>query len=267
MNAGVGDRIEYNVCYDNGVGIDFYQYLLYCENNKVTNNLFFGRRDNQLSVLILSQALNYVPSAFDSNKYFNVLNTEPFRVINGSVATDYDFLEWKKFVDSDSQSESVTNKNFYNSKLFTNMSDDSVTILLNNSIGYKDIYLNNIYGSVTLSPWSSIILYGNTDINNQAELNASGEMLKLGPDENGWYNLTGENLYEDVTITAPPGYGISLEADGNYANSISLKSSGGKVDEIIFVEFTGDADRMYNGYITNVSSGVSLNRRISNITK
>ena len=72
------------------------------------------------------------------------------------------------------------------------------------------------------------------------------------------YNLTGSNLSNDITITAPSSfYKVSLSETSGFASYIIVPETNGSVDETIYVQFTPTAQTTYSGNVTNVSSGAT----------
>ena len=267
-NAGFDNTFENNIFYGNSIGITFYQNEIPCKNNNFNNNILFGNNENQYAIMNQSLYSSTVPGRFDNNYYINPVNYNIFRIMENNIISDYNFEKWKRFVKSDNNSDLIVRKDASNSKLFTNMSDDSITILLNNNIGYKNVYSTRISGSLVLAPWSSEILIANSDINRQPELNIAGGVLKYTYDNNvdsevQWFNLIGENLQYPVFISAPAGFEISLKEDIGFSNSIKIDPLNGKVDNIIFVKFLGSNNKMYFDFILNKSDNIIVNKKVT----
>ncbi|MEO6694731.1 MAG: hypothetical protein ABIY50_11635, partial [Ignavibacteria bacterium] len=139
---------------------------------------------------------------------------------------------------------------------------------LNPGINFKSYDLKNVYGSIVITPWSSKILFANSDISKLPVINIFGGPLDFGRIEEGessvskWYTVNVENLTEPLIITSPEGFEISTDVDGVYSRSISLKYVNGISDEIIFVKFVPEDEKNYYGYISNKSGNVEMKIKI-----
>jgi peptidoglycan/xylan/chitin deacetylase (PgdA/CDA1 family) len=70
------------------------------------------------------------------------------------------------------------------------------------------------------------------------------------------YNLTGVNLSENVIISAPEGFEISLEEGSGYASSLGVPHNNGVINTTIYVKFCPVSQQMYSGSITHDSPNV-----------
>ncbi len=203
-----------------------------------------------------------VPGRFENNNYFSVQSYNIFRIMENNIISDYNFEKWKRFVNSENNSNLFVRKHVSNSKLFVNISDDILTIPLNSEFNYTDVNLNNVNGFITLQPWSSTILLAGSDISNLPEINIAGESINFGnlneANANSplWYNLMGNNLNSQIIITAPEGFEISLKDDRDFSNSLLLNPENGKIDKIIFVKFVPDEAKEYYDFISNKFGGI-----------
>ena len=71
------------------------------------------------------------------------------------------------------------------------------------------------------------------------------------------YTVTGTNLTNDVTVTAPTGYQVSKTTLTGFATSITLTQTAGNVNATVYTNFTPTAIQAYNGNITNESAGAT----------
>ncbi len=72
------------------------------------------------------------------------------------------------------------------------------------------------------------------------------------------YSVSGINLTDNITITAPTGFTISTTSGGTYTSSLTLTKSGSTVSATpVYVRFSPTAMNSYSGTITNVSSGAT----------
>ncbi|HMQ70192.1 MAG TPA: right-handed parallel beta-helix repeat-containing protein [Ignavibacteria bacterium] len=259
MNAGYDNTLENNNCFDNFIGMDFYQYELFCRNNVTGNNVVSGNSENRYSMQIKSLRDFNIPGVFKENFYFNYFNAKPFRIIDVNIAYTYDFGNWKDIVKSELKSVDVKNNDTRYSKLFSNMTDDTLTYLMKADYNFKDKNLNSVYSSIKLPPWTSEILFSHKDPSKEPQLTASGGNLdfKDFSEESSsrilWFNLSGENLTEPVSVAAPDGFEISLHYDRGFTESMTIYPGNGIAEEIIFVRFSPDESKGYYDYIINRS--------------
>jgi hypothetical protein len=72
------------------------------------------------------------------------------------------------------------------------------------------------------------------------------------------YTVSGSNLTNDITITAPTDFQVSLNSGSGFASSLVLSQSGGLVaDTPIYVRFNRATDGTSSGNITHASSGAT----------
>jgi len=264
-NSGFNNTFEFNTCYSNSIGATFYQNKILCRDNKFNNNILFGTNEDMSAILINSVYRSSIPGTFDNNLYLNPFSNNIFQVMENNIISEYNFEKWKRFVKSDAGSNVIVNQDLTNSKLFSNMSDDSLKIILSSEFNYVDLNNNSVIGSVTINPWSSVILTADKDISNQPEMNIAGGPLDFNSESESspayplWFNIMGNNLQNPILITAPDGFEISLKDDSEYSNSISLNPEIGSVDKMIFVKFVPYESKRYYDFIS-VKSGNTENK-------
>lgn len=79
-----------------------------------------------------------------------------------------------------------------------------------------------------------------------------------GPSAAQSFSVFGTSLTANVTVTASEQYEVCASEDGEYANSISLSLSSGKVDAMVFVRLKeGYMEGEYNGSLTVASGNLS----------
>jgi len=82
----------------------------------------------------------------------------------------------------------------------------------------------------------------------------------LGPSAEQFFTVEGTNLTNDIVLTAPTNYEISLTTGGSFVatNPITLTQSGGTVTSTIYVRLaSGLAVNTYSGNITATSTGAT----------
>lgn len=87
-----------------------------------------------------------------------------------------------------------------------------------------------------------------------AEL-AFGEVI-VGQSETLVYLLSGDNLTDDVTITAPAGFQVADDG-ASFAPQLILTPDNGAVDAVITAQFSPDAAQTYTGQISHQSAGTA----------
>jgi len=71
------------------------------------------------------------------------------------------------------------------------------------------------------------------------------------------FTLTGVNLTDNITVTAPTGFKVSKYSSSGFANSISYTVSNGNVNSTVYVKFEPIANQEYSNNISCTSSGAS----------
>jgi hypothetical protein len=90
----------------------------------------------------------------------------------------------------------------------------------------------------------------------ESEITVSPASLAFGDVETGSsseksYKLTGTKLKDDITVTAPKGYKVSLTSGSGFAASVDVPQSGGEVKATVYVQFAPIAETAYNDDVTN----------------
>ncbi len=79
------------------------------------------------------------------------------------------------------------------------------------------------------------------------------------PSTNKSYSVTGNNLTDNIVITAPTGYAISTNATTGFASTLTLTQTGGTVAVTpVYGRLTGVAQGSFVGNITHVSTGATI---------
>lgn len=254
--------IKDNVCYGNEFGIRFYQGEELMTENQIINNIFFGLNSNQLAVCYRAGSEDFRPAIFKDNYYANPGTEDIYLYQIMARKSFYNLSEWKSLMGNNISegAKLLLQSEVKFSKLFCNMSGDILTIPLDPNITYKDLNMNIQQGSITIQPWSSVILLTSADIASSPEINIAGGPLVFNNNElytNQWYNVIGNNLTQVLTITAPDGFEISFDNDGNFSKSMTVNPEGGKINKIIFVKFASETDIDYDNFISNQSGTVN----------
>ncbi|MFO8067718.1 MAG: choice-of-anchor J domain-containing protein, partial [Bacteroidales bacterium] len=74
-----------------------------------------------------------------------------------------------------------------------------------------------------------------------------------------FYYVAGTDLSNDITITAPNGFLVSLDCNNNFASSVNITPIGGTVNDTrVYVRFQPNSQSTFNGTITNESTGSNI---------
>ncbi len=74
-----------------------------------------------------------------------------------------------------------------------------------------------------------------------------------------YFTVSGDNLTNDITATAPPGFEISFSANGGYSSTLTLKQTGGTVNNtLVYVRSSASAPAgSLSGFVPLSSAGAS----------
>ena len=248
-----------NTCYDNSSGIFFYRGEKSMRGNTADSNILFGIKEDQYSVTFKADNKNFIPGILENNIYCNPSGSKIFSFEHGNVLSDYSFDQWKSLTGKNSNINSriISGQEALHSKIFYNMNDDSMAIILNSEIIYKDLNYNSVFGSLIIPPYSSVILLGDKNSDALPDIYTAGGPLEFGKSEDRnaqdllWYKLIGNNIKGYVTVKAPDGFEVSEYPDQNFSNSLKIDPVSEKIDRIIFIKFLAESDKGNYGYITN----------------
>ncbi|MGM0624796.1 MAG: C25 family cysteine peptidase [Bacteroidota bacterium] len=70
------------------------------------------------------------------------------------------------------------------------------------------------------------------------------------------YHLSGSNLSDDVTVTAPEGFTISTTSGSDFSSNLVLPAEDGTVDETVYVQFAPESIESYSGQIMHETADV-----------
>jgi len=102
--------------------------------------------------------------------------------------------------------------------------------------------LDSTLPTITASPF--YFNFGDVQINESSEVQS--------------YILTGANLTEDIVVTAPVDFMVSLSPEADFLNSITVPQIDGSVETVVFVKFMPTFVQAYASVISNVSLGAAV---------
>lgn len=252
-----------NISYGNNVGIKFFQEEITMTGNKVEKNLFIGTNENQYSVYLRSRHNSFIPVFFENNTFYNPYSEDFFIYQKGNTIINYNLNGWKKIMGNlDAGSEVLESKEYMYSEIFLNPSDETLKVFLDPEIEYKELNQHSVYGSISVPPWFSKVLLEKSDQKLKPTIETYFSPLDFLSLKNEfvkkplWFNLVGKNLKDIVEINAPEGFELNLYHTGDYSGKLTILPEKGKINEIIYVRFIPDTERMYYDFIS-VNSGIA----------
>ncbi|MBK6876183.1 MAG: right-handed parallel beta-helix repeat-containing protein [Ignavibacteria bacterium] len=247
--------ISNNVCMNNPIGIKFRVDVQNTTGNQIMNNEFVGIQENQFAVRFISRSGSFLPGNFDKNTYVFPRNDAAFQYERLGKLDEYDIDGWKNVQSGKEKDPVFLNDNqFLFPEIFRNMTSDSMRYLLDASVEYVDKDKKKIFGAVSVNPWTSKILYANSDRSKSSHLEIISDEMDFGKSSAGsqseakWFVISVMNFNSPITVKAPDGFLLSREADRNFSSSLSISPSLKEQDMIIFIRFAPNAEKGYFGY-------------------
>ncbi len=261
-NGCKNNLIRANICYDDESGIRLYEGNVVMSGNEIIGNVFFSLYSTQVSVIMRASSESFLPAKFNDNYYANPATDNICLYQIGNGKSFFNGGKWESFLGNNNMSgeKIISGNEVKYSRLYYNMSDESLTFLLDPSITYKDLNMNSVFGSITIQPWTSVILLTSTDVTGLSEVNISGGPLVFSDRESSvsqWYNVFGNNLTQPLVVSAPEGFAVSFKSDVNFSKTISINPDNGKVSRVIFVKFVSEESRIYYDFISNQSGALN----------
>ncbi|HKK66797.1 MAG TPA: C25 family cysteine peptidase, partial [Bacteroidales bacterium] len=123
------------------------------------------------------------------------------------------------------------------------------------SVTITNLETSEVYGTIEGDFGSTSSISFCIDV---AELTASPTQLIFGDIEQGMtselsYTLTGNNLENDVDITAPSGFLISETSGSGFVSNMTITPETNSIDQTIYVQFAPDGISTWSGQIINAS--------------
>jgi len=264
-NSNNNNLISGNICFDNNSGIFFHKTDLPMTGNVTSGNYFYGLKNSQIAIIINAPERGFLPGSFDNNHFYYPFNKKVLKYEISNRIAEYTLDELKKIAGNsiDGNSFFVSGSEVANPKIFKNMNNDTAVINPDPEYNFLDNNLKSVSGPIMIAPYSSMILFADKDATQMKELNIAGGPLELRNEYSpAWYNIITENLTSPVIVTAPDGFMISLTADRNYSQAITLLPVNGKVDDIIFVKVNGKKEGIIYGSVSNVSERIAASIQV-----
>ena len=83
--------------------------------------------------------------------------------------------------------------------------------------------------------------------------------VQIGETAEGSYTLTGNNLAEDITITAPTNYKISETSGSGFVSSLSVTQISGEINTTIYVQYAPTSEGANDAMVTHASGTTTKN--------
>ncbi|MBM4398972.1 MAG: endonuclease, partial [Candidatus Cloacimonetes bacterium] len=114
--------------------------------------------------------------------------------------------------------------------------------------------------------WSELFPSNTPIIYATGTLNAFSTLLG-NPSTAQQYTVSGTNLTENITVTAPTGFELSLTGSRTWSSTVYVPQTGGNANSTVYVRFNPSTGGTYSGNITHNSSGaVQVNKAVSGST-
>lgn len=265
------NEIRSNICYDNKTGIFFFKEKDPMSGNTVADNIFFGINNYQYTVMLRARSQGFIPGIFENNFYGSPFNTDLFVYQSGNLKQAFSYPGFRKLLgnNNDLNSTVLTGQEFAYSGLFLNMNDDTAEVMLNPAYSYNLPGTGQIKDSVKIHPWSSQLLFSNSDLNKLSVIYIYGNKINFGKVSEGnisdpaWYKLFCKNIDETLTVSAPDGFEVSTDDNIGYNKVLRLKPENGTLERIVFVRFIPGSVKKFEGLISNKSGSLNYNVKVS----
>ncbi|MEO8446540.1 MAG: right-handed parallel beta-helix repeat-containing protein [bacterium] len=259
-NSNNNNLISGNNFFDNNSGIFFFKTDLPMTGNVTSGNYFYGLKNSQIAIIIKAPERGFLPGSFDNNHFYYPFNNKVLKYQISNRLAEYTLDELKKIAGNniDANSVFISGSEVANPKVFKNMNNDTALITPDPDYNFLDNNLKSVSGTIMIAPYSSVILFADRDVTQMKEINIAGGPLELSNEFSPvWYNVITENLTSPVVVNAPDGFMISLTADRNYSQALTLQPVKGKVDDIIFVKVDDKKEGIGYGSVSNVSGDMT----------
>lgn len=257
------NTIRNNICFNNPIAVKFRSDTRNSFGNKVIGNQFIGTKENQFATRLISRSGGFMPAVFESNTYVFPRNESIFQYEGSGRLDEYSADEWKAFQSGNEKSpELKSGDKFLHPKLFRNMTPDSVRYLLDPTVEYSDIDQKKVYSSIMVEPWTSEVLFANSDRAKDPVMEIVNGNLNFGNLSPGyssspkWFIISVKNIGSQITVKAPEGFLISRDFDRNFAGTLSISPEFKERDIVIFVRFSPTAEKGYFGFTEVSTSGM-----------
>ena len=148
---------------------------------------------------------------------------------------------------------------------WTNIANETVSLAVSNVLrttAYRAVVRNG--NCPSLNSQSTIITVRNCGGIAVTEQSLAFGTVRVGCESlNRTYNVTGENLTEDIFLTAPANIEIASDFDGPFGSTLRLTNNGGSLSATVYVRVSNSAPQgLINGSIVHASTGqnpVSVN--------
>ncbi len=238
----------------------------YVRNVQVLNNQFINNRGNGLHMYSS-------PSAENLTKNITVTGNIVVGGQNNIYVGIHSTLRSEITVSNNTLSDPVAGSGIF-------ISGSSGGTYNNNVISSSDYLAGPVYAGITFNVATGNTANGNciSNFEDQIKDNYSGAntfsfgcnganvfadpssldfgtvaLDSISPEQS--YTLTGNDLLDDVIVTAGSGYEISITSGSGFTTELRLSPSSGNIDKTIYVRFKPTAARNYKRSISNLGAG------------
>ena len=186
----------------------------------------------------LSNYVQYEGTLSVSGTYYNITNIEGATTAKGSISYP---------IDTD----------------FTSLNGKQVRVS-----GYYVGVSSNQYYNTMIGSIEEVSITNPTLSVTPAQLDGFEYTYNAGPSQALNFTVTGSDLSENVSITAPQDFEVSAASDGTYSNSLSLTPTDGAIESTVYVRMKAGLDAGdYTGNLTvacgELSETVALSGTVS----
>ena len=186
----------------------------------------------------LSNYVQYEGTLSVSGTYYNITNIEGATTAKGSISYP---------IDTD----------------FTSLNGKQVRVS-----GYYVGVSSNKYYNTMIGSIEEVSITDPTLSVTPAQLDGFEYTYNAGPSQALNFTVTGSDLSENVSITAPQDFEVSAASDGTYSNSLSLTPTDGAIESTVYVRMKAGLDAGdYTGNLTvacgELSETVALSGTVS----
>ena len=207
---------------------------------EISGNTLYAEEENHLLILTLGEMENGF-SLYDGNKYLS-------NGTSNKIGNSDDAVAWTIAVDDDSYDAIITCTTGQKQLIKYNTNVTSAYFRAYNADAGNTAYIKAYFKASTTPK-----------VNISGTLDAFTYMRDNGPSAAQLFKVRGNNLSENLVVTAPTNYEVCKTENGTYEASVAFTPSEGSVAESnVYIRLkSGLAINSYNGDITVSSTGAT----------